>query len=173
MGLLFIYQHNDLCLIPLIALWQGNSLPSVQRALWYLFSIYFVLTTNFTYRPWLTFSGTFPLVLTLKSCWVCRRLTALLLLGGCKVNLSASDSIPAASYTTTQPSQGGGPCVFEGMIEQVSWISMQRAAVFPEVLDMEWEDRLLLEHCSHWARPACVLRQRCQSLENFEVMLCL
>lgn len=91
--------------------WQDNSLPSVQCVLWCFFSVYFVLTTDSTDRPWLTFSGTFSLVLTLRSCWLCLRLTALMLPEEWKINLSDSELFQQ------HPTM---PCIFHRMDVHVS-----------------------------------------------------
>lgn len=171
MSLLFTDQHDGLCVIPLAALWWGDSLPSMQQELWLLFSDYVVLTTNFTYCQWLTLSGAFPLVLILKSGWAIPRVTALLHLGGCKINPSASDSIPAPStppcslrrverdvylkewQSSSAELQAKGPCVPRSASHRV------RIQVAPWALLAQ-------------VRPACVPKQWCQSLHIFKGMFC-
>lgn len=132
MGLLFIKQHDGLCVIPLPAPWWGDSLPSMQQELWLLqwlscpYHWLHTLPGTYTWWDFSTCSNT--------QVW----LTALLWVGGCQINPSASDSIPAPSAT---------PCSFCRMQRDVClWrndraaqlSSRQREAVFPEVLAMEW-----------------------------------
>lgn len=114
-----------------------------------LASLQWLCCPNFTYCQWLTLSGTFPLVLILKFGWVTPRLIALPWLGGCKINPSASDSIPAPSATPCSLHRvERDMCLWKNdRAAQLS--SRHRADVFPEVLVMQWEYRLLLEHCLH------------------------